>query len=102
MSRCGVLVPQLQWLSAVANSTQRVVALLCCVLQKHKCDTYGGQSGSPMWIAGTNTILGVVSWEQPDINGACAVNAYWYRFVRSHRSGRPLPKRLQSGGGRHH
>ena len=65
---------------------------MLCVLQTHKCDTYPGQSGSPMWIPGTNTILSVVSWEQADTNGACAVNAFWYRFVRSHRPDWPIPK----------
>jgi hypothetical protein len=50
-----------------------------------------------MWIPGTNTILSVVSWEQADTNGACAVNAFWYRFVRSHRPDWPIPKSKRNG-----
>lgn len=56
---------------------------------KHKCDTYQGQSGSPMWIPDSSTIVGVVSWERPDTNGACAINRFFYRFLRSKRPARP-------------
>jgi len=44
-----------------------------------------------MWIPGTSTILGVVSWEASDTNGACAVNSFWYRFIRNRRQLRPAP-----------
>lgn len=42
-----------------------------------------------MWIPDSSTIIGVVSWERPDTNGACAVNRFFYRFLRSKRPARP-------------